>query len=497
MTGIIMIDLKFDNNNYEVKTVSFGDRSVTFRAFEGITYCANPVSDIQKLNIFVPEVYYHGETINGYDLKTAPIFAPNTVGGYMQGPAMEVGEDHFTHKANTAFEALLHGYVVMCAGIRGRNTGMESKEFFVGGTGKPEDNTAGKMVGRAPAIIVDMKAAIRYMRHNKGLVPGDVEKIITSGTSAGGALSSLAGATGNAADYEPYLKAIGAAEERDDIFAANCYCPIHNLENADAAYEWLFNKETQYHMMHFEMTPEGPKMSPVDDELSDEQMSISKELKAAFPAYLNSLKLTDEDGNPLTLDQDGDGNFKDYVMNFVLESATKEKMTHHSENNLPFLAVKGSEIDLQDYLTFDNDTAVSIDFDGFVKKITRMKPVPAFDDLSCHSPENEEFGDEEVMARHFTAFAKKYSKTGAEIADEGKIKMLNPTQFIDKCDTAKHWRIRHGAFDRDTSLAIPVILATILKNKGYDVDFALPWGLPHSGDYDIDEMFAWIDSIVK
>lgn len=41
--------------------------------------------------------------------------------------------------------------------------------------------------------------------------------IITNGTSAGGALSALAGATGNAKEYEPYLKAIGAAEEKDDI----------------------------------------------------------------------------------------------------------------------------------------------------------------------------------------------------------------------------------------------------------------------------------------
>ena len=48
----------------------------------------------------------------------------------MEGPAMEVGIDQFNHKPNSAFEALLHGYVVMCAGIRGRNTGMQSKEFF-------------------------------------------------------------------------------------------------------------------------------------------------------------------------------------------------------------------------------------------------------------------------------------------------------------------------------------------------------------------------------
>ena len=42
------------------------------------------------LNIYVPEEYYNGKTLNGYSLNTAPIFAPNTVGGYMEGPAIQV-----------------------------------------------------------------------------------------------------------------------------------------------------------------------------------------------------------------------------------------------------------------------------------------------------------------------------------------------------------------------------------------------------------------------
>ncbi len=113
------------------------------------------------------------------------------------------------------------------------------------------------MISQAPwkaagsALIVDMKAVVRYLRHNKGIVPGDVERIVTNGTSAGGALSALAGATGNSPDYVPYLAAIGAADERDDIFAASCYCPIHNLEHADAAYEWLFSGCNEYNIPTF------------------------------------------------------------------------------------------------------------------------------------------------------------------------------------------------------------------------------------------------------
>ncbi len=492
-----MYDLIFNPENYEVKTCELGKRSVTYRAFENIVYCANPVSKVQKLNIYVPEVYYHGGKINGYDLRTAPIFAPNTVGGYMEGPAMEVGIDKFNHRPNAAFEGLLHGYVVLCAGIRGRNTGMPTKEFFVGGVDKENEEKEEKLSGRAPALVVDMKAAIRYMRHNAGIIPGDVEKIITNGTSAGGALSSLTGATGNAKEYEIYLKEIGAAEERDDIFAASCYCPIHNLENADAAYEWLFQKETVAHMMKFEMSPEGPRMIPMDRELDEEQKELSKELKAEFPIYVNSLHLKDDEGKELSLDQNGNGSFKDYVMSFVLAAATKEKETLDSQNRLKGLMVPGSEIAEQDYITYTGEEATGIDADAYIKKITRMKPTPAFDELSLRSPENEEFGDANVPARHFTAFSAQHSKVNGEMADAEKIRLLNPTKFIGTCDTTRNWRIRHGAFDRDTSIAIPVILATLLKNKGYNVDFALPWGLPHSGDYDLEELFAWIDGLAK
>lgn len=138
----------------------------------------------------------------------------------------------------------------------------------------------------------------------------------------------------------------------------------------------------------------------------------------------------------------------------------------------------------QDCLTVENDKVTAIDFDKFVSTITRMKNAPAFDALNLKSPENEEFGTEEVFARHFTKYSADHSIANGDMADEQLIKMLNPTKYVGCEGTAKHWRIRHGAFDRDTSLAIPVILATMLKNKGYDVDFFLPWGLPHSGDYE-------------
>lgn len=488
--------LRFDNSKYEVKTCEIDGRSVTYRAFEGLDYCTNPADPIQKLNLFVPEVYYQGKKFNGYHLKTAPVFMPNTVGGYMPGPADQPGLDH-KGQANAIFEALAYGYVVASAGIRGRTSGKRSTEFFEGGKAEITGTETGKMVGKAPALIVDMKAAIRYLRHNKDVIPGDTSHIITSGTSAGGALSALAGATGNSADYIPYLEEIGAADEEDNIFAANCYCPIHNLEHADAAYEWVFCGCNNFYRMKYVKTENGLQKVPFQGEMTEKQVMLSKELKKLFPDYVNSLGLTDREGNALTLDENGEGSFKEYVRHFLLESAQKELDTHDSAICLKNLAVEGSEVEKQTCLTIQDGMAAALDWDSFVKAITRMKPTPAFDALDLKSPENEEFGTEEIPAKHFTAFSAEHSEADGALADPQRIKMLNPTAYIGTADTAPYWRIRHGAFDRDTSLAIPVILATLLENQGYSVDFHLPWGLPHSGDYDLEELFCWIDNICR
>ena len=46
-----------------------------------------------------------------------------------------------------------------------------------------------------------------------------------------------------------------------------------------------------------------------------------------------------------------------------------------------------------------------------------------------------------------------------------------------------------------TSFLVPVNLATKLSNAGYDVNFFLPWNRPHSGDYNLNDLFEWLDSL--
>lgn len=441
--------LCFPSDRFTVQTFQVDGQAFSIRAWEDLFYCTHPTDDVQRLNLYAPECYFQQDALNGYTAKSAPIFMPNLVGGYMPGRPGKP-ELHENGQPNTILAALRHGYVVACPGIRGRTS----------------------QVGKAPALIADLKAVVRYLRHHRDLIPGNTERIITSGTSAGGALSALAGASGNQPAYQPYLAAIGAADGRDDIFAANCYCPIVNLENADPAYEWQFCDETYYRGW----AGEGY--------LDQQQQLLARQLKPLFPAYLNSLGLTDENGQPLVLNDDGTGSFLNHVCSWVIQSAQHELDTH------------GCAVDQEPYLQIENGKVTGIDWPAYVHAITRMKTPPAFDALDLSSPENDEFGDESGCCCHFTAFGLAHSQKGGAMADAEQIRLINPMRQLGE-GTAKHWRIRHGTHDRDTSLAIPVMLATVLRMHGCHVDFHLPWGVPHSGDYDLPQLFQWIDGLCK
>jgi len=474
--------LTFDTNKFTVKTLTVGGKKINVRAYEGIVYVANPVdAKYQSLNFYAPAEYFEGKSVNGFTAATAPIFFPNSVGGYMPGlpasadkagipgafggpgsaggPGMPPpGFGGMSARPNTIAEALAHGYVVAAPGARGRTL----------------KDASGAYTGKAPACIVDLKAAVRYLRHNDQLMPGDANKIISNGTSAGGALSALVGATGNSADYEPYLKAIGAAGERDDIFAASCYCPITDLDHADAAYEWLFSGVNTY-------KGHGGNGGT----LSAEQIKIADELKPLFPDYLNGLNLKKSDGTALVLAADGNGTFKEYVKSFVLASAQKALAGGKDLSSLTWIMIR-------------DGTVTDLDFEKYLAYVSRQKTPPAFDALNLGAPENNLFGTAAIDSQHFTEFGKNHSSDHT-LADAAIVKLMNPLDYIGApgVTTAPHWRIRHGTADRDTALAVPTILATKLQNSGEQVDFALPWAQGHSGDYDLNELFAWIDQICQ
>jgi hypothetical protein len=495
--------LAFDPARFTVRSATVDGRTLDYRAYEGIVYVKRPVdATYQCMNIFVPAAYYEGKSIGGYDAKSAPIFFPNSVGGYMPARPGSPGTG-FEGGPNAALVALSRGYVVAAPGARGRTN----------------QDASGKYTGKAPAAIVDVKAAVRYLRFNDERVPGDSKKIISNGTSAGGALSALLGASGNNADFEPYLKALGAAEAADDVYAASAYCPITNLEHADMAYEWQFNGVNSFSggrgrppgRARNDAGPGaqapgapapgvqppgapapggtargGPIDGPGQGTMTEEQVRLSALLKAQFPAYVNGLGLKKADGTLLRLDPAGDGSFKDYVKSLVVASAQKA-------------LAGGKDLSTLTWLTIANGAVTDVDFDRYVRFATRMKVTPAFDGQDLGTPENDLFGSETIKARHFTAFGQEHSTVAATLAEASTVKLMNAMSYVAApgTTTAKFWRIRHGSVDRDTSIAVPVILATRLANTGHSVDFAVPWGVGHGGDYDLGELFDWMTRICR
>lgn len=160
---------------------------------------------------------------------------------------------------------------------------------------------------------------------------------------------------------------------------------------------------------------------------------------------------------------------------------------------------EGTDLSSFAFLTINNGKVTQMDFDAYVKYMQRQKTPPAFDALDLSSPETNLFGTATINNQHFTEYGAGHSTAKATRADALIVKMMNPMNYIGQPNTktSKYWRIRHGTKDKDTGLAIPVLLATLLENKGYNVNLELPWDKPHSGDYDLDELFTWIDGICK
>ncbi|AWW35282.1 alpha/beta hydrolase [Mannheimia varigena] len=329
-------------------------------------------------------------------------------------------------------------------------------------------------------------------------MPGDANKIISNGTSAGGALSVLLGVSADHLDYEPYFNEIGALKASDKIFAVSAYSPITNLENADIAYEWQFNGVNDFSRIDMsklnsaEFNDRSKPKPKIEGTLSEAEIKLSNELAERFPTYLNSLHLVDEKGNALSLDPKGNGSFKDYLANVVKRSANKaySQLTENSDEQKTFQDIS--------WLSFEEGKINNVDWFGYVFSDKRMKSPPAFDALNTTSGENNLFGTATENNRHFTLYsAERSSNQDINLADPQIVKRMNPMYYVDNPNAAEHWRIRVGTADRDTSLAISAILAIKLQMAGKNVNYETPWGVPHSGDYDLEELFQWVDKIAK
>ena len=478
------IPLTFDINNYESMTGTVDNKEIKYRAFEYIPYVSNPIDiDQQYINIYIPEEYFNNGTVNGYNTQTAPIFMPNNVGGYM--PSQPMAPKVENNKPNSALYALSRGYVVASPATRGR-------------TNKASD---GNFIGKAPAVIVDLQAATAYLHANDATMPGNAKRIITNGTSAGGAVSLLQGATGNTSDYQPYLQALGAATASTDVYASSAYAPITNLDAADMAYEWSYNGITSFNkvtMGQGELPQANVGGAPAPMQRSVQRMNLTNDdvaysdlLKSHFPDYVNNLQLRDRTGVILKLDKKGNGTFKQYVKSFIIDAANKAKSN-------------GADLSRYSFLILDKNTGLvkDIDWDAYNSFTSRSKAPGAFDSRANDSGENSLFGTSTSDTNHFTITAALHDTTpnnDVYVENAKIVTMMNPMNYLGSpsATNAKYYRIRYGTADSNTSVAIPLIVGTRAQNLGYSVDMATPFGVDHAGDYDLQDLFNWMDSIVK
>lgn len=395
------------------------------------------VPKFQRLSIFVPGPYMNPDgtvneagSVGPYTARTVPVVFENNSAGYMQMPHVWLGGPRCYAK-----QYLDHGLVYVSCGCRGR----ESR------------NAGGEAVGKMPDPLVDLKTAIRFLRHNRACLPGDWERIISAGWSAGGAMSTLLAVTGDNANYLPYLAENSAfMDESDSVFAAQIYCPIVDLEHADMAYEWMFRADETN-----EDSPAGPAgtMTPFEK-------ALSAELSARYTAYFNSLKLRDPaTGEALLLGADGrSGSGYDYLLACLDDSAGdflsrlsarslplsctveeylrgdytfeapapapapegKDPGLHHAgpvslgdlvsrpPKGVPFIPVEPPMVekrgdDKRSWLSWDGREARISGLDAYVLgHRRRMKPCTAFDKLANDSGENQAFGSGARDYMHFS-----------------------------------------------------------------------------------------------
>ena len=478
------ISLAFDVRNYESMSTTVDNKEIKYRAFEYIPYVANPIDiDQQYMNIYVPEEYFNNGTINGYNTQTAPIFMPNAVGGYMPSQAMTPKVEN--GKPNSVLYALSRGYVVASPATRGR-------------TNKASD---GNFIGKAPAVIVDLQAATAYLHANDSTMPGNANRIITNGTSAGGAVSLLQGATGNNSDFQPYLQALGAATAATNVYAVSAYAPITNLDAADMAYEWSYKGITSFNKVtmgqgELPLANVGGNTAPPQRtmqrvNLNADDVAYSNLLSEHFPEYVNNLQLHDSMGRVLKLDKNGNGTFKNYVKAFIIDAANKAQ-------------AKGTDLSKHTYFVRDNKTGAikDINWEAYNQFVSRSKAPGAFDSRSNDSGENSLFGTSATDNNHFTITAALHDTTPNQdvyVENAKIVTMMNPMNYLGSpaATNARYYRIRYGTADSNTSVAIPLIVGTRAQNLGYNVDMATPFDVDHSGDYDLDELFNWMDNIVK
>lgn len=497
----------------EVQPVNFRSGAIEgdpipldYYALERVVYCANPTNpELQVLCIYAPAAYmkenadgtaeidpdgvFTAPTGQRYTAKTAPIVFYNSSGGYGEMALKTIGQDRTPSGRN--YDFLEEGFIFV----------------GIGGRGKTTKDANGNFTGKIPASAVDLKAGIRFMRANSEYMPGDTDKIISIGFSSGGAMSVILGAEGNSPYYDPYLKEIGAADTRDDIFCAVCCASITNLEIADAAFEWVLRGCKTYTLF----SALGGGTHAIDEKPI--MPALSKKLYDWFVKYVQDLGL----------DLGNDGRSGSFYTGFL--DMYEEAIGHYVALNFTtdeeiekFL----NELDPdRKWLIWNEETRTARikDLDTFAGAyLKRMKWVPSLDTYDYLSNEGPAFGLPDGTSKHFSVVvrdqfaqlidefpeAKEYYDQWAADIDEDILHacyLMTPVNFIindEKCDIAPYWRFRTGSKDADHGLIAGWLTAQMLAKKRPDVEVTsgVVWNVPHAAaEYRSSDLMNYIHEI--
>jgi len=415
--GVYDSQLAFDKTQYTTLTVTLDGVSTPVRWYREVCYVGKPMKlaptqsagavdnqacGYQNMNIFVREV-------DAARQDNAIFLNVNNAGwlaSYQGGKGGWNGTDAIT-SANYAGADIVNGGTYTSTSDTDKRGAALARGFvYINMASRSRGATApagvyddGIYQGKSPAAIVDAKAAVRYLRLNDGLMPGTATRIVVNGTSGGGAQSTQLGATGDSADYLPYLKAAGAAgidadgrsSISDSVFAIVAYCPIQDMGSADLAYEWMFNVLGTRAAVSADQKA-GLIVDASGAELvraSNPDPAGSATLMNGFIAYQASLGLKAEDGSALTT-----GN-----MMAALESEFKKAASAYVKSGKSIVAynafgsaaangVAGGSGTLSyknDFIDVDASGTVTTfntaNYLKFVAKQARLKAVPAFDQI--------------------------------------------------------------------------------------------------------------------
>ena len=318
------VDLKeFEKLELDMKAWKHDEKNDVYYQL-GVPYCLKPASNTyESLAIFVPGAYLkpvddskkplyqinESATVGKFTPKTAPVVMPINSGNF--GPQASPAAYSYT-----GLGAYLNaGCVYVYAGMRGRSSGFEStgSEVYSGGD---------------PWPVVDLKAAVRFVRYNAEALPCDTNRIFTFGFSFGGGVSALMGCTGDSKLYTPYMEQIGAATHdakgttlSDAVFGSASWCPITSFDTADASYEWMMGQYSEG----------ATRAKDVWTKL------LSNDLAQAYAHYVNEMDLRDKEDHALVLDETSgdfyaDGSYYAYMLDCIQESAN----TFFSSTQFPY-----------------------------------------------------------------------------------------------------------------------------------------------------------------